>query len=50
MKIKAIEVRFIWDDDTENEVARFLPAGTFAELEDFADYWQEEYGYEEVTQ
>jgi hypothetical protein len=44
MKIKAIEVRFIWDDDSDNEVARFLPEGTMQEIENFADYWEQEYG------
>jgi hypothetical protein len=44
MKIKAIEVKFIWDDDSDNEVARFLPDRTMREIEIFADYWEQEYG------
>lgn len=44
MKIKAIEVKFIWEDDSDNEVARFLPEGTIREIENFADYWEQEYG------
>lgn len=43
MKIKRIDVILTWEDDEQNNVTDYLPAQTFADLESFADYWQEEY-------
>jgi hypothetical protein len=43
MRIKQIEVILTWEDGTVNEVSNYLPAQTFSNLEQFADYWEEKY-------
>jgi hypothetical protein len=48
MKIKRIEVIFTWEDDSIHAVTDYLPAGLFADLENFADYWEQEHGEEEA--
>jgi uncharacterized protein (DUF433 family) len=47
MRIKAWELKLIWEDGTDNEVARFLPEGTAREIEEFIDYWEQKYGEDE---
>ena len=47
MKIKKIEVVLTWEDGESNEVSSYLPAYTFRALEEFADYWEEQYSDEE---
>lgn len=49
MKIKSIEVIFTWEDGSTNEVSRYLPDGTTRDLEDFADYWEEQHGQVEIN-
>jgi hypothetical protein len=44
MKIAKIEVIFTWEDGSTNEVSNYLPDGTNRDLEDFADYWEQQYG------
>lgn len=48
MKIKSIAVVFTWEDGTTNEVSGYLPDGTTRDLEDFADYWELQYGEDEI--
>jgi hypothetical protein len=50
MKIRTISVVFTWEDGSTNEVSNYLPDGTSRELEDFADYWEQKYNDEEVTE
>ena len=50
MKIKSIEVTLTWEDGTVNEVSNYLPEFTSRALEEFADYWEEKYSDEEVTE
>jgi len=50
MKIKKIEVLMTWEDGTTNEVSNYLPAQTFSNLEQFADYWEEKHNDDEEEQ
>lgn len=50
MKIAKIEVVFTWEDGSINEVSSYLPDGTNRDLEDFADYWEEQYSDDETTE
>ena len=50
MRIKKIEVLMTWEDGTVNEVSNYLPAQTFSDLEQFADYWEEKHNDEEVEE
>jgi hypothetical protein len=50
MKIKDISVILTWEDGTVNEVSSYLPTQTSEALEMFADYWEEKYNDEEVTE
>ena len=47
MRVKSIEVVFTWEDGTTHEVSSYLPAQTSSDLEQFADYWEEEYSKDE---
>ena len=44
MKIKSIEVKVIWEDDTVHDVSSYLPAYVNNALETFSDWWEERYG------
>ena len=50
MRIKQIEVIMTWEDGTVNEVSNYLPAQTFSNLEQFADYWEEKHNEDEKEQ
>ena len=47
MKIKAWELKLVWEDGTENEVSNYVPGYTAKAIEDFIDYWEEKYNDEE---
>jgi len=47
MKIKSIEVKVIWEDDTVHDVSSYLPAYVNNALETFSDWWEERYGADE---
>ena len=42
MKIKSCTVTIEWEDGTKEEVSSYLPAGTWGDLENFMDYWEEQ--------
>ena len=44
MKIKSCTVLIEWEDGSTDNVSDYIPAGTWAELEDFMNYWESEYG------
>ena len=41
--IKAWQLTFIWDDGTEHEVANHVPTHLAKAIENFSDYWEENY-------
>lgn len=42
MKITSCKVLIKWADGTVDDVSSYLPAGTWHELEQFMDYWEEQ--------
>jgi hypothetical protein len=41
--IKAWELKLIWDDGTENDVANYVPVHLSQAVEEFIDYWEDKY-------
>lgn len=50
MKIKSWELKLTWEDGDENDVSSYIPEGLARDIEQFIDYWEEEYGEEERTE
>jgi hypothetical protein len=50
MKIKSWALTLTWEDGTENDVSCYVPMYTIKAIEQFADYWEDKYKDEEVTE